>query len=149
MYFTGVFEIFRGLLSRKVSSEAARGGGFYFFTQLLRSSAAGGSHCAHVRATASEETRREAAHAASSSPDMAGGSSDGFTAAAATATDSGVDVDTDALKLAVAGVTKKRRIKHNHAAQDARKSQRRRLLAEQDKAPEPETGASGRRPSDT
>ena len=53
----------------------------------------------------------------------------------ATATDSGVDVDTDTLKLTVTAVTKKRRIKHNHAAQDARKSQRRRLLAEQDSAP--------------
>ena len=46
-------------------------------------------------------------------------------------------------------IEKKRRIKHNRAAQDARKSQRRRLLAEQDRAPEPETGASSRRPSDT
>ena len=67
----------------------------------------------------------------------------------ATATDNGVDVDTGTLELTVTAVTRKRRIKHNRAAQDARKSQRRRLLAEQDRAPAPGTGASSRRPSDT
>ena len=55
-----------------------------------------------------------------------------------------------AIATAVTGVTKrKRRIKHNHAAQDARKSQRRRLLATQDGTPGKGTGSGSRRPSDT
>ena len=51
----------------------------------------------------------------------------------------------------VMGVTKKRRIKHNRAAQNARKSQRRaeRLPATHDSAPGPGLGSGGRRPNDT
>ena len=60
---------------------------------------------------------------------------DGTTAAA------GGAAPTVATATAVTGVTKKRRIKHNRAAQDARKLQHRRLLAKQDQTPEPETGA--------
>ena len=71
---------------------------------------------------------------------------DGTTAAAAGAAPT---VATTTTKEAVAGVTKKRRIKHNHAAQDARKDQHCRLLAKHDGAPGPGTGSSSRRPSDT
>ena len=50
---------------------------------------------------------------------------------------------------AVTGVTKKRRIKHNCAAQDASKSQRRRLLAKHDGAPGLGMGSGSRRSGDT
>ena len=68
---------------------------------------------------------------------------DATTAAAAGA------APTVATSTAVTGVTKKRRIKHDRAAQDASKDQRRRLLAKHDGAPGPGTGSSSRRPSDT
>ena len=68
---------------------------------------------------------------------------DGATAAA------GGAAPTVATTTTVTGVAKKRRQKHNHAARDARKSQCRRLLAQQDGAPEPGTGTSSRRPSVT
>ena len=68
---------------------------------------------------------------------------DGVTAAA------GGAVPAVATTTAMTGVAKKRRQQHNRAAQDARKLQRRRLLAKQDEAPEPATGASSWRPSDT